>query len=637
MKMTLNDVPFGTWPSELSPSAVAGASLRVGDVSVDGADLYWWEARPTEGGRGVVVRRLDGGEPSDITSADGNVRSLVHEYGGGAWTVRHGVVFHVELADQQIYESTGDGVRRVTDEPESRFADLSVHPNGTQLLAVRERHGSGSSEPINDLVAISIDSGAIRVIFSGTDFVSSPRPSRDGDVVAFITWSHPNMPWDHTELRIVDWAQSEEFGPSRTLISDEALQQPTWFDDRLLVVTDRTGWWLPHEVDQATGAAECLVDATVDAGLPPWNFGTTTIACHRGRMAVMWEADGFGHVGWLEGRSLIECEVDQIDFSSIDVMDNGSIVATASTATSPRGVVVISGDHQVEEVHQHRALLDDTAVSRAEHISFPSHDRTAHGLFYPPASSTAKGSSDELPPLLVLSHGGPTTAAQPGLDLSIQFWTSRGFAVVDVNYGGSTGYGREYRTLLNDSWGIIDVEDCIAAAQHLVEIGAVDGERLTIKGGSAGGYTTLAALAFHDVFSAGASRYGIGDLETLARDTHKFESRYLDGMIGPYPEAREVYVERSPIHSVDQITAPMIVLQGDEDKVVPPNQAEDIVAALAARGLPYAYLLFEGEQHGFRDAANIARAIEAEYVFFCRIFAIEPSGDPAPVDIIGLG
>ncbi len=638
--MTLPELPFGSWPSPLSPATLAAASLRLGETATDSDCVYWWEGRPSEGGRGVVVTVGDDRIQRDVTPPGSNVRTTVHEYGGAAWTVSRGDTYYVDYADQQIHVVTTDGSRSITDEAGSRFADLTPHPDGRHLLAVREHHGAdsgpdGSETVVNDLVAIDITTGSVRRLFAGTDFVSSPRPSPDGDQVAFITWSHPNMPWDHTELRTVPW--DDATAGSRTLVSGEAIQQPTWSRGRLIVVTDRTGWWLPHEVDIDTGAVTSLVHAEVDMALPPWVFGSRTTADVDGELAVMWQADGFDHVGWLRDGRLVELDIPEIDINSIAVTTNGTIVAAAASAREPSRVVLIARDGSVESLHQHDAILTPDAISVAEHISFESAEgRTAHALLYRPSSAMATGPADQLPPLLVLSHGGPTSSARGGFSSTIQFWTTRGFAVADVNYGGSTGYGRDYRELLRDSWGIVDVQDCIAAAEHLTATGVVDATMLAIKGGSAGGYTTLAALAFHDVFSAGASRYGIGDLETLARDTHKFESRYLDGLIGPYPEASDVYVARSPIHAIDRITAPMIVLQGSEDKVVPPNQAEDIVRALADSGLPHAYVLFEGEQHGFRDAANIARAVEAEYVFFCRIFGIEPSGDPTPLEIVGL-
>jgi len=631
--MTQREHRYGSWPSDLTPQLLATAGTRLGDVLTDYNRVFWLEGRPSEGGRSVVVTTDQSGQPYDVTGENSNVRTLVHEYGGGAWTVADGAVFHVEMADQQIHETRAGATRQITAQPTARFADLTIHPNGTHLLAVREQH-IGQGAPENDLVAIDISTGAVEQIFAGTDFISSPSPGPDGQI-AFITWSHPNMPWDHTELRITTWSPGST-SDTRTLLSREGAQQPLWADGSLYVVTDRTGWWLPHLVDPLSGEATAIIGGEIDAGVPGWVFGLRTLCGANSAMCTMWHSDGLTHLGWIVDGVIDEIATDFIDIDSISVTSDGRIAAAASSATEPRCVVLISADGAVEHVTQPEAPIDAGSVSAGEHISFPSQGRTAHGLLYRPASSVAVGPADELPPLLVLSHGGPTSAARPGFQLAIQFWTTRGFAVVDVNYGGSTGYGREYRELLRDAWGIVDVDDCIGAAEFLANTGVVDRTRMAIKGGSAGGYTTLAALAFHDVFSVGASRYGIGDLEMLARDTHKFESRYLDGLIGPYPEARDVYIERSPIHSVETITAPMVILQGSEDKVVPPNQAEDIVAALDRRGLAHSYVLFEGEQHGFRDAANIARAAEVEYVFFCRIFGIEPSGDPEPLEVVHL-
>jgi dipeptidyl aminopeptidase/acylaminoacyl peptidase len=632
--MTQREHPYGSWQSVLEPQSLATASLSIGEVTVDGESIYWLEERPDEGGRGVVMIRANNGAHVDVTPEDKNVRTLVHEYGGASWTVHNRRVFWVELTDQQIHLTDDSGTRRVTNQPGSRFADLTAHPDGSHVLAVREHHPGGGAEPINDIVAIDIESGAVELIFGGTDFASSPRPSQGG-AVAFITWSHPNMPWDDTELRVVDWSPGANASEARVLIENEAVQQPIWIGESLIAVTDRTGWWLPHSVDPKTGAATALIDAEVDAALPPWMFGMHTICEWNGELCVMWESDGLGHLGWVRDGHLIELDIEDNDFDSISVTASGSIATASASPTSPRSVSLFHRDGTVDRLHEETPLISGDDVSQAEHITFESCGRTAHALLYRPASANHRGPADERPPLLVLSHGGPTSSARPGFQLSIQFWTNRGFAVVDVNYGGSTGYGREYRELLRDNWGIVDVEDCISAARHLGDAGVVDTNRLAIKGGSAGGYTTLVALAFHDVFAVGASRYGVGDLELLAKDTHKFESRYLDRLVGPYPEAQDIYIARSPIHAIENITAPMIVLQGSEDKVVPPNQAEDLVAALAAQGLRHAYVLFEGEQHGFRKAENIARAVEAEYVFFCDVFGIEPSGDPEPLDIVG--
>ncbi|MCP3939616.1 MAG: S9 family peptidase [Actinomycetia bacterium] len=629
-------VQYGSWSSTLSAQAVAAAGTRLGSARrrPDGTVL-WWEGRPRERGRGVIVSMPSGGERTDVTPVDSNVRSRVHEYDGGSWTVfDDGTVAYVENIDQNIRLVAPDSsIRDLTvGDDSTRFGDLT--PHGSYLLAVREVHGNDHVEPVNDIVAIDIASGEVSVVASGSDFYSSPRPSPDAGQIAYICWEHPDMPWDTTELRLVRWDDGA-VGPDTSLLAGWSTQQPTWVGDDLVVITDPTGWWIPHRVD-GPGCTTPLVDHNIEFGVPPWVFGSHTLVPMGDCLLAVAHVEGRERLVRIDDGQVEDLGCSRVAFDSISAAGDNRVIVAASSPTRPPEVVVLGPGGFEEIVVGVEAPLSGDDVSIAEHISFPSGERTAHALFYRPASSTVSAPDGDVPPLVVLGHGGPTGAASAGFAVAIQFWTQRGFAVVDVNYGGSTGYGTAYRHLLDGRWGIVDVEDCIAAAQHLAQSGLIDASRMAIKGGSAGGYTTLCALTFHDTFAAGVSRYGIGDLEALARDTHKFESRYLDRMIGPYPERRDLYRERSPINFTELLDTPMLVLQGSIDPIVPPNQAEAMVAALAERQVPYAYLLFEGESHGFRQGENITRAIEAEYVFLCRVFGVEPSGQPEALEIHNL-
>jgi dipeptidyl aminopeptidase/acylaminoacyl peptidase len=469
------------------------------------------------------------------------------------------------------------------------------------------------------------------------------------------------MPWDGTEL-VVRTIEADASGAPTSLSGggtvaggpEESIVQPGFLDDGTLVFcTDRTGWWNPWR-RRADGAAEPVIAGggiEGEVGGPLWVGGLRWWAeLADGHLVVTVRRDGGDVLAVIDPDGRLR-ELDTF-FSEVDQLVVGGslhdalVVAGSATAeAAPYSIEVIepAGDWPtaaVGRLRPHRELGFGTEwFSAPTHLTFPSADgRQAHALFYEPKNPDVEAVDEAKPPLVVMIHGGPTSAARNQLALAKQFWTSRGFAVVDVNYGGSTGYGRPFRNLLQGTWGIVDVEDAVAAAEHLAKEGVVDRQQLAVRGGSAGGYTTLAALCFHDAFKAGASHYGVADLSALAADTHKFESRYLDGLVGPYPEAAAVYDQRSPIRHTEGFSAPLIVLQGSEDEVVPPSQAEMIVEALADKGIPHAYLLFEGEQHGFRKAENIVRALEAELWFYGRVFGFTPADSIAPVDgAVGLG
>jgi dipeptidyl aminopeptidase/acylaminoacyl peptidase len=654
--------PYGSWPTPITSELVVRAAAVLGGVVVEGESVWWSELRPEEGGRTQIVHRPGGGPAVELLPEGCNARTAVHEYGGGAWWVRDHTVWFANWDDQRLYQLTGRAMPvPVTPEPEvargDRWADGDLDPSRRWIAAVREHHTT-AGDVLNEVVILDARNDTARLepwpVVKGADFVSDPRFSPDGAHLSWLQWNHPDMPWDGTELRVAD-VKPGYLGPrvGRGSVvagrphtapggvgDGESIFQPRWHPDgSLWFVSDRTGWWNLYRWTPK-GGVEPRVEIEAEIGVPQWVFGQSRYAfLDDGRVVFAYQRDGVDHLAVREADSAVH-DVDVPYTSIASVQATGlDVVFVGASATAEPAVVRVSLDSgELEVLRPPRDLgLDPAWFSVPEAISFPSSGgRTAHALFYPPRNPDASPPEGERPPLLVMIHGGPTAAARPMLQLSIQYWTSRGFAVVDVNYGGSTGYGRAYRRQLDAAWGVVDLDDCVAAAEWLASQGRVDAARLCIRGGSAGGYTTLAALAFRDTFAAGASHYGVADLEALATETHKFESRYLDGLIGPYPDERDRYVERSPIHHVDGFDRPLIVLQGLEDEVVPPDQAEMIVDALRAKRVPVAYVTFEGEQHGFRRAPNIRRALDSELSFYAQVFRFElpaPEGiEPVPVE-----
>ncbi|WP_343983473.1 S9 family peptidase [Pseudonocardia aurantiaca] len=612
--------------------------MRLAELCVDGADVVWSEGRPAEGGRTQLVRRAPDGTTVELLPEDRNCRTAVHEYGGAGWWVRDGVTWFADWADQRLYRlAPGGEPEPITPEPATpradRYADGDVAPDGATIVCVRERHtGSASTDVQNEIVRLAAHAPSEpEVLVSGPDFVAAPRLSPDGGTLAWLQWNHPSMPWDATQLVVRDLTTGEETvvagGPG------ESVLEPRWeADGSLLFLSDRTDWWNVYRFTPGADI-ESVVRINAEIGVPSWVFGTSRYAV-LGEGQVVFARSRAGYdalvVRGLDG-SLTELDLPFSAIRTVRAAGPGTVAVVAGSPTSEPGVYTVDVvTSEYETLRAPRDLgIDPAFLSVPEPITFPSVDasgarRQAHALFYPPTHPERRGPQGELPPMLVEIHGGPTSAASTVLSLDVQYWTSRGFAVVDVDYGGSTGYGRAYREELLGEWGVIDVADCLAAAAYLAAAGRVDGARMCIRGGSAGGYTTLAALAREDTpFAAGADLYGVADLEALAADTHKFESRYLDRLVGPYPEAREVYVDRSPIHHVDLLSSPLIVLQGAEDAIVPPSQSEKIVDALRSRRVPVAYLLFEGEQHGFRRSENIRRALDAELSFYGQVLGFE--------------
>lgn len=636
---------YGTWPSPITAELIVAGSIGLGGVAWDDGNIYWTEGRASEGGRSVLVRRAKGGG-EDITPKDFNARSRVHEYGGGAVLIAAGVVYFVNFTDQRIYrQRDGAPPQPLTREGPWRYADMVLDARRDRLICVREDHG-GDGEPENTIVAVPLDGPKLGktpgdVLVQGRDFVATPRLSPDGSQLAWLAWDHPNMPWDGTDLMLADLDAAGLANPKRVAGgTEESIFQPEWSPQGILhFVSDRSGWWNLYRLSNGV-APEALCPMAAEFGLPQWAFAMTTYGFMAdGRIAAAYTKDGLWRLAVIDTAGiLLPLDLPYTGISGLEVSGTKALFVGAS-ATQPSAVICLdltTGQHEI--IKRSTELdLDPGYVSVPEPISYPtSGGAQAHAFYYPPANKDAGAPPGERPPLVVRGHGGPTGATSPSFSLAIQYWTSRGFAVLDVNYRGSTGYGRPYRAALDGQWGVADVDDCAYGARHLVARGLADERRLAIRGGSAGGYTTLAALTFHDVFAAGASHYGIGDLMALTRDTHKFESRYLDRIVGPLPQAEALYHQRSPIDHTDRLNCPVIFLQGLDDRVVPPNQAEAMVEALQRKGLPVAYLAFEGEGHGFRKAENVKRALEAELYFYGRVFGFKPADEIEPVPIANM-
>ncbi len=675
--MELPVVPYGSWPSPLTAAAVVAGAATPGEVRADGDDVWWSEARPGEGGRVQIVRHTPDAERHDVLPDGWSARTRVHEYGGGAWCVRGAVLVFVRDEDQRIYRldpELGAVPRPLTPTPVGRhglrYADLAFDAGGCHVLAVREAHGADRSavatgdEPVNDLIAVAVDGSAatsvsLPALVEGADFFARPCTGPSDRALAWISWDHPAMPWDATVLRVaplrhVDGAPQVDLSAAEVVAGHamgeegESVTEPAWLPDgSLTFLSDRSGWWNPYR--WRAGTVEQLATVAGEIGGPHWVFGLTSLAWTRTDRfvcSVRRDGDATLAVGTSGGGAPDSLELPFSEVTQVVSASGGSVLVVGGGPTSESTVarVLLASNAPRAHVEVLRPARDvgfgadtDAWVSTAEHITVPTTDgMVTHALLYRPRNPTVRAPQGTRPPLLVLCHGGPTSHARNQLSVAVQFWTSRGFCVADVNYRGSTGYGRTYRDALRGAWGVRDVADCVAVAQHLAASGEVDGTRMAIRGGSAGGFVVLAALTFHDTFAAGTSLYGIGDLEALARDTHKFEARYLDGLVAPWPQGADVYRARSPIHHLDQVRVPVAIFQGAEDQVVPAAQAEAIVAALAANGVPYAAVTFAGEQHGFRQAPNIIRALEGELWFYGRVFGFEPADDIDPLPGSGL-
>lgn len=633
---------YGSWRSPITAKEIAEGTIGLSETMVAGGCVWWTELRPAEGGRIVVVRRADDGTHADMTPEGMNARTRVHEYGGAAYLPCGDTLFFTNFADQRLYRTRdGTQAQAVTPERDVRYADFVYDAARRRLIAVREDH-TGGGEAVNTIAAIHLEGEREdEILVSGNDFYASPRLSGDGLQLAWLTWSHPDMPWDAAELYVAPVRGDGSLGEAVHVAGgpEESASQPVWSPDGVLhFVSDRTDWWNLYRLREGEVEAVTALDAEFAA--PHWKFRRTTYAFDGpGRIVCAYVREGM-HLALVDvaTRRLEPIETAYNSLSHLSVAD-GRAAFVGGSGTRPAAVVVMDlASGETGELKRATEIeIDPGYISKAEPVAFPTEGGgDAHGFFYAPRNRDFAGPADERAPLVVMVHGGPTSATSASLRLGIQYYTSHGIAVLDVDYGGSTGYGRAYRQRLAGQWGVVDVDDCCNGARYLAERGFVDAKRLAITGGSAGGYTTLSALTFRDTFAAGSSHFGISDCEALAKETHKFESRYLDGLIGPYPERRDLYVERSPIHHVDGLSCPIVFFQGLEDKIVPPNQARMMADALRAKGLPVALVEFAGEQHGFRKAESIERALEGELFFFSKVFGFEPAEPVEPLEIENL-
>jgi acetyl esterase/lipase len=651
--------PYGSWRSAVSASAVAEAASRPGDLVVDGLDIYIAESRPEESGRVAVVQLGSKKQepPRDVLVGPYSARSRVHEYGGGAFNVRAGHLVFVNDSDQALYvRGPGERARRLTPllaGGQRRFAEPIFDQSRERVLAIVEEHAGPGREPSNAVAAIGIGgrTGRYEVLLRGQHFYSSLRVSPDGRHLAWLSWRHPCMPWDGTELWVAELdGRGQPLVPRRIAGSaSESIFQPEW-DGRggLIFVSDRSGYWNLYR--HAGGSVECLCSRAADFGAPQWVFGMSTYcALPDGDLLCTLTEGGVWRLARFGGttRELSLLDLPFTEYSTLRSSPTGAALLVASPTVSTRLVHFDARSGELSTLRRYGSPaasdgdagdgIGEARISQPSPIEYQGADGvTAYGLFYAPRNPDFDAPQGQRPPLLVRCHGGPTSQASTGLNLRTQYWTSRGFAVLEVNYRGSSGYGRAYRDALRGQWGIADVLDCIAGANALAERGLCDGARLCISGGSAGGYTSLAALTFHDSFAAGAIYYGVSDLSLLARDTHKFESRYLDSLVGPYPEMAARYTERSPLAHLDRLRRPVAFFHGMQDKVTPPNQATTIAKALEEKGVPVAFLSFSDEGHGFRHAETIRRTLDGEFYFYCRIFDIEPADAPEKIEIKNL-
>jgi dipeptidyl aminopeptidase/acylaminoacyl peptidase len=640
--------PYGSWRSPITAKSIASDSIGLSSIVVDGTDIYWLESRPQEKGRSVIVRQREGGKVEEITPAGYSVRSRVHEYGGGAYAVYDGHVYFSNDSDgcihtQDLNSKDPHRVLNITKTVGVRYADLVFAPRDQRIICACEKHDDTRKEPKNSLIGISITNPLdVQVLASGEDFYASPRLSADGHKLAWLSWQHPNMPWDGTNLHVADITVDGALAHSQQIAGGikESIFQPLWSPNGdLYFISDRSDWsnlyrWNGREVEE-------MYPFAADFGLPQWVFGMSTYAfADEHRIVCAYTQNGTWRLALLStlSKKLTRLHLSYTDITGVQTQGR-SILCLAGSPVKPTALVKIDPLTEARQIIKKSSSMeiDKSFISIPEPIEFPTtNGKLAYGFYYPPTNPDYRAEDGELPPLLVKSHGGPTAATSSQLNLRTQYWTSRGFGVVDVNYGGSTGYGREYRQRLDAQWGIVDVDDCANAAKFLAYAGKVDRDRMAMSGSSAGGYTTLCALTFRDVFKAGASYYGISDLTALTKETHKFESRYNDRLIAPYPAGAAIYQARSPVHFTHQLSCPIIFFQGLEDKVVPPNQAEMMVNALKFKGLPVAYVRFATEAHGFRQAATIERALTGEFYFYSRIFGFQPADTIDPVEIHNL-
>mgnify|MGYP006181948843 FL=1 len=640
---TKQKLAFGSWESTITTDLILNNSVSLGEISLFGDDIYWVEMRANEGGRYVVVKQTIDGKKTDAIPSGYNARTRVHEYGGGSYLVTNrGVVFS-NFDDQSLYLVDANNVcKKLTIQEDCRYADIIYDKYRERLICIREDHSERAKEAVSSIIAVSLlESGNEIILQCGADFYSNPRLSNDGQKLCWISWFHPNMPWDNTSLFTSEINDVGQIGKASLVAGgdiNESVCQPSWsFDDILYFISDKNNWWNLYRLGE--NGIECIIKLDAEFAVPQWSFRESNYDfIDYNSIISIYRQQGLAYI------AIINTDKKTFETLSLSYTEIESLVCKknkayflGSSPTEFKSIIEYDIEKKIVNVIQksNAICLDKEYISVGESISFPvDENKHAHAVFYRPQNRYYTGLDDEKPPLVVMSHGGPTGESHNGLKMVVQFFSSRGFAVLDVNYGGSSGYGREYRRRLNGNWGIVDVNDCSKAALYVAEEGWVDKDRLAIRGGSAGGFTTLAALAYTDVFKAGASHYGVSDLEALTKETHKFESRYLDTLIGAYPETQEIYKERSPVNAVDRLSCPVIFFQGLEDKIVLPNQAELMVDALKLKGIPVVYIAYEGEQHGFRQAKNIKRTLESELYFYATIFNFKCADKIEPITFL---
>lgn len=637
--------PYGSWKSPVTTDVVVAATIRFMSTTLDNGDTYWLEGRPTEGGRQAIVKRSGAdGTKTDVIPQSFNARTLVHEYGGGDYVVNDSVVYFSNFSDQRLYRiMPGSEPEPITGPGARRYADAVIDRQRARLICVCEDHTKKEREAVNTLVSVALDGRReMRTMVSGNDFYANPRLSPDASRLAWLTWNHPNMPWDGCELWVGDLDVHGSIVNVTLVAGDagESIFQPLWSPDgTLYFISDWSGWWNIYRWRAGLVEAACQMEA--EFGQPQWVFGMSTYAFVSPQLIIcQYNAQDGSHLALLD-TTTGQLSPISLPYTSINYMqaDRYRAVFIGASPTEGPSVIELNLENLQYAVLKSAGTMnvDPAYISVAQPVKFSTEQgSSAYAYYYAPHNPDYQAPVGELPPLLVNAHGGPTSAASNILNWSVQFWTSRGFAYLDVNYGGSTGYGRAYRERLKGQWGVIDVDDCINGAKYLIERGLADPRRIAIRGASAGGYTTLCAIAFRDFFTAGVSHFGVSDLDIFVRETHKYESRYLFGLVGPYPEQRDLYIQRSAINFIDQVSCPVIFFQGLEDKIVPPNQAEKMFHALKAKQVPVAYLPFEGEQHGFRRAENIERSLEAELYFYSKIFHFDLAEQIKPVEIANL-
>lgn len=632
---TKTTAPYGSWHSPISAKQVAAASIRLGQLRCCNKTVFWTELRPNENGRNAMMV-LDEQDGIEEALPGFNVRSRVHEYGGGAFAILDDIMVFTNDDDGGIYcVMSGKEARRINPTTDSRrYADFVIDKIRRRVICVAEEVSATASLTENYLISfdlMGLQPG--QVLASGRDFYASPQINLNGNRITWLAWDFPNMPWDGCELWLADYDDQGLIGSAKKITGgiSESIFQPQWSDDsKLYFVSDRSGWWNLYCYDNKK--ISCVLSMDAEFGLPQWIFGMSTYGfASDHKIVCSFQQDGSSHLAVIDSQSkhIRPLSYPVSDISDLQVCGRYAVFIAASPTTMSAiyRLEIETGECELVYSPQEN-ILDQAAVSLPQPMKYPAADGSqVHAFYYPPVNQDYDAPEGSRPPLLVKSHGGPTAATSNGLNLKIQYWTSRGFAILDVNYRGSTGFGREYRESLKGLWGHADVEDCVFGARYLVDRGLVEEKNMAISGSSAGGYTTLCALTFYNIFAAGASYYGISNLESLVQDTHKFEARYLDSLIGPYPEQQQTYHDRSPLHYSDQLSCPIVFLQGEEDRVVPPAQAESMVNILREKKLPVAYVLFPGEQHGFRQAENIQRALEIEYYFYSKVFGFECADD----------